>query len=558
MITFDPQTLSQPATQIADAVRGDVSAAAVVAQVTRGGLTVQIGSGVADLDRDRPAPAQGAYEIGSQTKMMTSVMILQLVEDGLIDLDARAADYLPPEVTQGIANADQATVRQLLNMTAGIGNYTEAVNAEGVPLFVEALLQHPDQVFGPEQALAIARDMDPTGEPGESYYYSNTNYLLLGQMFEGLTGQGFYEALKQRVLDPAGMEHSVRQLTTGDERLHSYATLPDGTEIDVTRALWEMQGEAGVVSTNGDMTRFLQALLVDKTLLGEDALSQMTDFFKTDVGPGYHADFGLGLVRIVLDDGPTFIGFSGGTLGTGSSTYLDLATGAIVSVAGTNADVDTVGAPLAVWQASQGGPWERPITSGAVEVASGSAREMKLDAVEGGMTLSALGATLTVARDMRTVTTQNVHFADGSVLLVGDLSKDTSGDDLANRISVARDAIAAMGQDNHLMGLGGNDALRGGDGADWLQGGKGRDVLRGGAGDDLLQGGAGADIFVFRAMDAGHDILRDFRVGQDRLDLTDRGTVTLSVRNGNTILTDGDLTLVLQGVSESDLAALVF
>lgn len=174
------------------------------------------------------------------------------------------------------------------------------------------------------------------------------------------------------------------------------------------------------------------------------------------------------------------------------------------------------------------------------------------------MTLSALGATLTVARDMRTVTTQNVHFADGSVLLVGDLSKGTSGDDLANRISVARDAIAAMGQDNHLMGLGGNDVLRGGDGADWLQGGKGRDVLRGGAGDDLLQGGAGADIFVFRAMDAGHDILRDFRVGQDRLDLTDRGTVTLSVRNGNTILTDGDLTLVLQGVSESDLAALVF
>lgn len=557
MITFDPFALTQPARTIADAARADVSAAAVVAQVTRGGLTVQIGSGVAELDHSRPAPAQGAYEIGSQTKMMTSVMILQLVEEGLIDLDARAADYLPPEVTDGIANADQATVRQLLNMTAGIGNYTEATTADGLPLFIEALLQRPDQVFGPDQALALARDMDPTGAPGEGYYYSNTNYLLLGQIIEGLTGQGFYEALKDRVLDPAGMDHSVRQLTTGDERLHSYATLPDGTDVDVTRALWEMQGEAGVVSTNADMVRFLQALLVDKTLLGGDALSQMTDFFTTDVGPGYQADFGLGLVRVVLEGGATFLGFTGGTLGTGSSTYLDLGTGAVVSVAGTSAEADSVGAALALWQASQGGLWERPISSGAVEVVSASAREVRLATAEGAMTLSAQGATLTVARDVRTVTTQNVQFADGSVLLVGDLAKGTAGDDLGNRISVARDAAAALGQDNHLMGLGGDDTLRGGGGDDRLQGGLGRDILHGGAGDDRVSGGAGADVFIFATSDTGRDVIRDFAVGQDHVDLSALGGVEVTLRQGSTVITAGDLTIVLHGVGHLDHGDLI-
>ncbi|MEI6099783.1 MAG: serine hydrolase domain-containing protein, partial [Alphaproteobacteria bacterium] len=284
MTLFNPLALRADIQGVADAVREDGGAAAVVAQITRGALTVRLGSGVADTATGQPAPADGAYEIGSQTKMMTSVMVLQLVEDGLIDLDAKAADYLPAAMIRDIDNAETATVRQMLNMTSGIGNYTEAVDAEGLPLFVNALLDHPDQVFGPQQALQIARGMDATGAPGEGYYYSNTNYLLLGQIVQRLTGQGFYEALQDRVLSPAGMTQTVRQLATGDDRLHSYGILPDGTVMDVTRALWEMRGEAGVVSTNDDMVAFLRALLVDKTLLGAEALAEMTDFFVTDTG----------------------------------------------------------------------------------------------------------------------------------------------------------------------------------------------------------------------------------------------------------------------------------
>jgi Ca2+-binding RTX toxin-like protein len=113
-----------------------------------------------------------------------------------------------------------------------------------------------------------------------------------------------------------------------------------------------------------------------------------------------------------------------------------------------------------------------------------------------------------------------------------------------------------MAQDNHLMGLGGNDTLRGGDGDDWLQGGKGRDVLLGGLGDDSLAGGGGADVFVFTA-DPGRDVIRDFAVGQDQVDLSALPEHEVSQRHGNTILTAGDLTVILLGVGHLDPDSLI-
>jgi D-alanyl-D-alanine carboxypeptidase len=615
MITFDPLAVRAEIQSIADAVRQDGNAAAVVAEVSRGALTVRLASGVADTDSGKAAPADGAYEIGSQTKTMTAVMILQLMQEGKIDLDARAADYLPAATVQGIQNADLATVRQLLDMTAGIGNYTEAVGEDGLPLFVRALLDHPDQVFGPEQALAIARTMTPTGAPGADYAYSNTNYVLLGQIVEHLTGQTFFDALQARALTPAGMENTLPQLATGDDRLHSYATAPGGNTVDVTRALWEMRGEAGVVSTNDDMMAFLRALLVNKTLLGTEALAEMTDFFVidvTDTSTAGRFEFGLGLLRISMNTGETFIGFNGDTLGTSSSTYLETTTGALVALAATSFEADSMGGAFAIWQEAEGGLWEAGAIRGAISVGSISAADLLLAGGE-AMTLSASGVTLQTARDLRAVTQANLSFTDGSVLLVGDKRSGTTGDDLGNRLDVARDAPLAVDKNNQLMGLGGNDTLVGGNGNDRLSGGSGRDTLEGGAGNDKLMGGSGRDIleggagndrlvsadgndrlsggsgrdtleggaghdklmggsgrdileggagndtliggsdadtFLFTSADRGRDVIRDFKSGVDRIDLSDHGKVTLTQSHGNLVIVAEDLSVILLGVTD--------
>jgi Ca2+-binding RTX toxin-like protein len=126
-----------------------------------------------------------------------------------------------------------------------------------------------------------------------------------------------------------------------------------------------------------------------------------------------------------------------------------------------------------------------------------------------------------------------------------------------NMLDIALDFAAAMAKDNHLMGLGGNDTLSGGDGDDWLQGGRGRDVLQGGAGDDVLAGGRGADVFVFTSADHGRDVIRDFAVGQDHIDLSGLPSYDVTLRHGNTVITAGDLTVILHDVGHFEPGDLI-
>ncbi len=554
MIPFNPATLSQSVDALAQAFRADADAPAILAQVTRGSLSASVASGVADLASGTPAAAGQSFEIGSQTKMMTAVVVLQLAQEGKINLDAPAANYLPAETIAGIANADTATVRELLNMTAGIGNYTEAVGPDGIPLFVTALRENPDTVLGPLQALEIARGMEANNAPGEAYFYSNTNYMLLGQMIGAVAGQSFYDALQNRIFTPLGMNDSRPQLAFGDQRLSSYLTDENGAVIDVTYALWDAGGEGGVVSTTADMTTFMQALLVDRTLLGEAALAQMMDFQNPEQGIGGVSDFGLGLVRIILDDGTTAIGFTGGTLGTASSTYLDPQTGTIISTAGTSANVDSASAALFLFKTVTADPYWTPIEDdGSPVVIRGvSASDIEVRIEDGNLVLSAGSSELTLDRALKSQTTGTITFEDGSVMVVGDNRFGTGRDNRSNTIDIARDFAAANLKDNLLLGLGGDDRLFGGagndriegghgtdqlkgrGGNDWLDGGNGNDRLLGGLGDDTLvggrgqdtlMGGEGADVFVFRAAaDSPNsrkaDRIVDFESGEDRIDLS--------------------------------------
>jgi D-alanyl-D-alanine carboxypeptidase len=553
MILFDPVAITEALQAGTEALRATVNAPATLLQVDRGPLAVSAATGVSDYDTNTPAKADQTFEIGSQTKLMTAVAVLQLAEQGKIDLDAPAARYLPAATIAGIANADTATVRQLLNMTAGIDNYTEVRDAEGVPLFIKALLENPDQVFGPEQALDLARGLPALAAPGAEYIYSNTNYTLLGQIIEAQTGRAFFDVLKDGIFSPAGMNDTVRQLGTGDPRLSSYLADQTGTLVDVTRAPWEMRGEAGIASTTIDMVAFLKALFVDKTLLGEAALAEMTQYVPTGTSDTLDTGFGLGLVRIGIIGGDTYLGFTGGTLGTAASTYLNIDTGNVIAVAGTSADLDTVEATFPLLQNLDALPGFNLVDDGSpLRFMSGSANAVELMPSGDGLAFVMAGATLTLDRDLRATTTASVSFADGSVIVVGDNAAGTAHDNRANTIDILKDHRAAAAADNQLIGLGGNDVLKAGRGDDRLQGGTGDDALWGRAGDDVLSGGlgndvlyggtgndrltggagrdvmhggAGADQFIFTAATDSatgwqRDVIRDFRSGLDKIDLT--------------------------------------
>ena len=143
--------------------------------------------------------------------------------------------------------------------------------------------------------------------------------------------------------------------------------------------------------------------------------------------------------------------------------------------------------------------WDIVDDGSALQMVSGSARHRMLTQNADGLIFEIDGAALTLDRALYGLTTQNVTFNDGSVLIVGNNSANTSGDDRAIRIDILRDFKGAAAADNQILGLGENDDLKGGYGDDRILGGTGRDGLtgRGGltgrVGADDLHGEAGCD-----------------------------------------------------------------
>jgi len=531
MSLFDPDAMLAPLETRATSLKGATDAPAVLVAAYRDGRAAATAVGVDDRDTGVRATPGQTFEVGSQTKMMTAVVILQLAAEGAIDLDAPASDYLPASVTDGIPNAETATVRQLLAMRSGIPNY-------GHPPDVYAWLgDHPGEDFGPDEALDTARGMAAANAPGAAFDYSNTPYLLLGLLTEAVTGNSWAREIEERVFALAGMKDSTaRRFDPDPLRLSSYRD-HGATQVDVTDGLWVTRGEAGVASTTTDMIAFLKALLVDGTLLSPGMLAEMTDF--SAVGGGFA--FGLGLYRVSTGGGRTVIGFSGGTLGTSSATWYDPAGGTFVSMAATldsastNAPARGFGADLDALAS-----WSVVADADPLTIRSVSAAAIALAAAGDGLRLAAGDASITLDRALRATTTTNTVFDDGSVLVVGDDAAGVAGDDAANDIRIGRDFAAALARDNLLIGLGGDDRLFGGAGGDRIVGGSGGDRLKGLAGDDqlfggasddllaggpgrdALTGGAGRDVFRFGDVDSvpgAADVIHDFDRRRDTIDL---------------------------------------
>ena len=510
MIRFDPKALAAPLAKVVDAYQIASQSPAVVARVSGPNQSAVDAAGVSDLKTGRLAGPEQSFEIGSQTKMMTATIILQLVGEGKINLDAAAGTYLDAATKNGIANIDTATMRNLLNMKSGIEDYTVVPGStEGIPAFIQSVLDNPSELFDATDALALVRGLPSLAAPGTSYSYSNTNYMLLGQIIEQVTGKTFTDNLQERIFTPAGMTHSTTDEQPSDaNRLHQYLTGLDGKVVDVTDANWRKGAEGGVVSTTEDMTKFIRALLIDKTLLSPPLLAEMTERNNVDIGsPEVPSTFGLGISSFFIAGIGSVTGFTGGTLGTDSSTYADLTTGRIISVGITNPDGNSPLLARDLWLATKSGPWGQ-ITfnpaSDVVQIAHASAADAKIKSTD-HIELGFGAASLTLPGEIGQLTTKNLIFSDGSVLVIGNNMLGAAGDDRGNTIDITRQFAAAIDKDNQILGLGGNDWLTGGRGDDKISGGSGRDHIWGGAGHDRLNGGDGADV-----MDGGaaRDVMR--------------------------------------------------
>ncbi|HEY9639237.1 MAG TPA: serine hydrolase [Coleofasciculaceae cyanobacterium] len=232
------------------------------------------------------------FRIANLTELFVSVVCLQLVEDGKIDLDARMSSYLPKPVMAKLKNSKSVTVRQLLNHTSGLAK-------PDAQAFKQAILANPQRDWTAEKVLNLL----PTRElavPNDSFFYASTNYLLLEVIVEQVTGQPLVNVLRDRIFNPLKLNNTFlerREPIPGGFVQGYQDWQGQGKLENITRPLINMGlglGDAGIVSNAPDLTRFFQSLFAGDTLLYASSLNQMLTL--TDDGK---SGYGLGIRHIL-------------------------------------------------------------------------------------------------------------------------------------------------------------------------------------------------------------------------------------------------------------------
>jgi CubicO group peptidase (beta-lactamase class C family) len=154
------------------------------------------GFGMANMEWNIPNQPDTKHRLGSVTKQFTSMLILQLVEQGKLKLDAPITTYLPDYPK---ASGDKITIHHLLTHTSGIPNYTS------FPNFVKELSINP---YSPEAFVKKFADLPLEFTPGEKFAYSNSGYFLLGYIIEQVSGKTYEQVLQDNILTPLKMNNT--------------------------------------------------------------------------------------------------------------------------------------------------------------------------------------------------------------------------------------------------------------------------------------------------------------------------------------------------------------
>lgn len=264
----------------------------------QGQVIFQKGYGLANMEWNIPNTPDTKFRMGSMTKQFTATLILQLVEQGKLDLKAPITRYLPDYPTH---SGDRITIHHLLNHTSGIPGYTE------IPAWASKMREP----YPPAKFVELFSKMELFFDPGTRFSYSNSGYFLLGVILEKVAGQPYEKLLRERIFVPVGMNDtgydSTRPLLT--KRASGYDKTFDGSYVNTSYIDMSQPYAAGsLYSTVEDFYRWDQALYTDRILSAASKERMFT--------PGL-SNYGYGW-QIAKKEGVTTIEHGGGINGFNS------------------------------------------------------------------------------------------------------------------------------------------------------------------------------------------------------------------------------------------------
>ena len=284
---------------------------AVLAAVTDSkGESAGVAVGKGNLETGQAPPMDGEVRIGSNTKTFVAVVVMQMVQEGKVGLDEPIETYLPGLIKGEGIDGSRITVRQLLQHTSGLPEYTDTTPGSG------DIFQVKDHYIPPRDLLDTALGKPAQFEPGAQWKYTNTNYIVLGMLIERVSQRPVGEQIDERIVKKLGLSHtyfpapgdrSIKGTHPQGYHLSAEGKLEDITEMD---PVWGWAAGA-MVSTPSELNTFFQAVF-DGRLLTQSSIDEMKNGAvdaSSYLGPG--TVYGLGLIGRSLSCGGTSWGHGG-------------------------------------------------------------------------------------------------------------------------------------------------------------------------------------------------------------------------------------------------------
>jgi D-alanyl-D-alanine carboxypeptidase len=268
--------------------------------------------GKADTRSGRAMNTADGVAIGTNTNTFVGTVVLQLVEEKRLKLTDTLSKYQPQ-----VPNSSVITVRQLLQHSSGIFDYTEDKG------FKEVYADNPKKDWAPRDLVSIAIKHSPYFSPGKGWHYSNTDCILLGMIVEKVTNNALRNEINSRIVDKLDLKNTYLAMVTmvegpENERAHGYETLEDNTKrwdtVDYNPSyLW---AAGGMASDLDDMRVYAEALARGE-LLTPATQSERLKWEDTGATIGYlRAYYGLGITKL-----GNFLGHYGDSRGYSSASY---------------------------------------------------------------------------------------------------------------------------------------------------------------------------------------------------------------------------------------------
>lgn len=327
---------------------GQLNGAVLVAD---GGEVVYRGAfGVANADWDVPNTLDTKFRLASVSKQFTAMLVLLLVEEGLIELDAPITRYLPDYPQE---SGDRVTIHHLLNHTSGIPSYTDR------PDFMRRDAKHALPV---DEFVATYCSDSLEFEPGTQYHYNNSAYFLLGAIVEEVTERSYAQALRERVFEPLGMTNTGcdDQDAVLPKRATGYTEVLGSLRVAPWMDMSTPYAAGALYSTVDDLWTWDRALR-DETLLGGELAQRMFTPGLENYGYGWEIE------RADTDD--PLISHMGGMPGVSTGIFRVPTRGrCVIVLCNTNQSL-AYPAAMGVFEILDGGTPRPPRRNGDVAIA---------------------------------------------------------------------------------------------------------------------------------------------------------------------------------------------